>query len=362
MRRIPWLRTFQLLSVSAFVLAIPQVAVACGCYPITTALDSYERSDLVVIARLYSVEKATGSEHPFGSDISSATMVVEQVFKGDVKINDKLTFAQGHEVVGCRWSFEGRPLGERYLLYLFKPEKPSDPWYISTCNGSGNVELAKDDLLYLNNMEQRRGQTRISGRVSVEGDLNTEGRKIRISGGNKTYFATIDKDGVYELYDVPPGTYTLEPVLPFGWKVDEFLLTRPPTRANFYRRPSNRVVFTLRPHKHFGVHIRLALNNHISGRVYDSRSKPLSWVCVSLVPTNDQSFIACNDLTDDHGRFRIDSVAAGTYFLIFNYEHKPARLANVPALYYPGVAEREKAKTITVKHGERVTGLKIVIN
>jgi len=30
-------------------------------------------------------------------------------------------------------------------------------------------------------------------------------------------------------------------------------------------------------------------------------------------------------------------------------------------LYYPGVSEREKAKTITLKHGEIVNNLKVVI-
>ena len=166
-----------------------------------------------------------------------------------------------------------------------------------------------------------------------------------------------------KLYDVPPGRYVLEPELKFGWKVDEFDLTRPPTRLELMqgRRPSNRVAFTLRPRSHFGVDMRLKLSNHVSGTIYDSNSRPMQWVCVSLVPANDESLLACNSLTDEHGHFQMDSVEAGTYVIIFNYENKITTRMPFPKLYYPGVPERENAKTITLKHGESLNNLSVVI-
>src|SRR5205823_1127142 len=144
-----------------------------------------------------------------------------------------------------------------------------------------------------NNMNSVRGRTRISGVLDVDSseDLSLDGRTIRIIGKHKTYIAKTDKNGVYELYDVPPGRYVLEPELEFGWKVDEFHLTRQPTRFELMhgRAPSNRIAFTLRPRRHFGVDIRLRLSNHVSGTIYDSKSKPMQWVCVSVVPVNDES-------------------------------------------------------------------------
>src|SRR5689334_16222607 len=78
-------------------------------------------------------------------------------------------------------------------------------------------------------------------------------------------------------------------------------LTRAATRPELMhgRRPSNKVAFTLRPRSHFGVDLRLKLSNHVSGTIYDSNLKPMQWVCVSLVPANDESSLACNSLTDE---------------------------------------------------------------
>jgi hypothetical protein len=343
------------------MLMMAQVVAACGCYPFTAVLDDYEKADIVLMPRLLSLEKATNPKPRFGGEISGATMMVERVYKGDLKVDDKLTLSQGDETLGCSWSFDRRTVGERYLLYLDKPEGPSDPWYISICNGSKLLEFAKGDLLYLNNIDKRRGSTRIYGVINPDGDLDLEGRRIRIIGKSRTYFATIDKDGVYELYDVPAGRYVLEPELPFGWKVEEFRLTVPPKWLE-PERPSDRVAFILRPRRHFGIDIELALSNHVSGTILDANSKPLKSVCVSLAPASDESFLACNDFTDERGRFRINSVRAGQYVLILNYENKPTADMPFPKLYYPGVKERKKATTISVTHGENVTGLIAVLN
>ncbi len=356
--------SFILFSICIF-LSSPQIASACGCYPYSTVLEDFEKADIVVIARLVSLEKTTDPKPRYGGDINSATMVVEKVFKGDVKSNEKLTFGQGDEVLGCSWSFYQKMIDHQYLLYVYKPEGPLERWYIGTCNRSRDLEYANDDLLYLNNIDKMRGHTRISGVLHVESmeDVSLEGRKIRVIGKRKTYVATTDKNGVYELYDVPPGRYVLEPELKFGWKVDEFHLTRRPTRSERIhgRAPSNKIAFTLRPRRHFGVDIRLELSNHVSGTIYDSNSKPMQWVCVSLAPANDESSLACNSLSDKLGRFQVDSVEAGTYVIILNYENKRTASMPFPKLYYPGVTERAKAKTITIKHGEIVNNLRVVI-
>ena len=56
-------------------------------------------------------------------------------------------------------------------------------------------------------MNKVPGRTRISGVLSEGGlaRLSLGGQTIRIIGRNKTYGTKTDKNGVYELYDVPPG-------------------------------------------------------------------------------------------------------------------------------------------------------------
>ena len=349
----------------AFLL-LPNMAAACALASKPTVLQAYNKSDVVVIARAISVEKLTDQSQKTmtGTVVSSTTMKVENVFKGNLRVGDTMVFGQGNGI-RCTWVFYESDIGKEYLFYLNSPSKDQKLWYEYGLGRSNLRQNAADDLLYLNKLDKVRGRTRISGVLAEDGlaGLSLEGQTIRIIGRSKTYVTKTDKDGVYELYDVPPGRYVLAPKLKFGWNVDEFSLTRPFTRVELMhgRRQSNRVAFTLRPRSHFGVDLRLKLSNHVSGTIYDSNSKPMPWVCVSLVPANDESFLACNSLTDELGRFQIDSVEAGTYKIIFNYENKITPRMPFPKLYYPGVPEREKAKTITLKHGESANNLSVVI-
>lgn len=349
----------------AFLL-LPNMVVACARASKPTVLQAYDGSDVVIIGRAISVEKLSDqSQKPMtGTLVSSTTMEVEKVFKGKLRIGDEIVFGQGNGI-RCTWVFYEEDIGKEYLFYLSSPAGGERLWYEHGLGRSQVLERAADDLLYLNKMDKVRGRTRISGVLDNDGlaGLSLEGQPIRINCKNGTYMTKTDKNGVYELYDVPPGRYVLEPQLKFGWKVGEFNLTRPPTRLELMhgRRPSNRVAFTLRPGRHFGVDIRLVLSNHISGTISDSTSKPMPLVCVSLVPANDEILLACNSLTDELGRFQIDSVETGTYIIIFNYENKITPRMPFPKLYYPGIPERDKAKTITLKHGESVNNLNVVI-
>jgi len=132
------------------------------------------------------------------------------------------------------------------------------------------VESAKDDLLYLENIDKVRGRTRVSGKVTRDGgdDENYAGQQVRIIGKHKSYIATTDKDGVYELYDLPPGRYTVEPVLQPGWKIEGWVITRQQTRAEWKRSklhlpPLTKRWFILRAKKHFGADISLVPANKI---------------------------------------------------------------------------------------------------
>lgn len=347
----------------AFLL-LPTIVVACALPKKPTVLQAFDESDVVVIARAISVEKGADLlQTPIiGTPVTATTMQVEKVFKGNLRVDDKIVFGQGNGI-RCTWVFREEDIGDEYLFYLDSPPAGETLWYEYGLGRSASMEGAAEDLLYLNKLDKVRGRTRISGNLDVEDDgLSLEGQRIRIIGKNKTYVATTNKNGVYELYDVPPGRYVLEPDLQHGWKVDELYVMRT-SKGLGWRVPLNvaRVAFTLRPRKHFGVDLKLKLSNHVRGAIYDSNRKPMQWVCVSLVPANDESFLACNDLTDEQGRFRFDAVEAGNYVIILNYENKMTAAMPFPKLYYPGVQEREKAQTITVKHGESINNLNVVI-
>ena len=355
----------RLLLLLVFFLIVPRAAHACGCYPNTTVLNAYENSDLVIIARLKSVTKGPSR---FNSGISHVTMTVERVFKGNTKAGADLMFGQGEPTLDCSWDFFENQVGETFLFYLAQPEKPSEPFYVSTCNRSRGLEGAKEDLLYLENVDKRRGHTRVSGVVERNSlDIDDEsGQQVRIVGKNKTYIATTDKDGVYEIYDLPPGRYSLEPVLQPGWKIDEWLLTRPWTQADWRRSerdlpPRTKVWFTLRPKKHFGANITLALANRIAGRVTTPTGQPLDRVCVSLISIEDSDAQACDGFTKADGSFGIEGVGTGSYRLLINYENIRSSHQPFTKMFYPGVSNAEDAKVLTVKFSESIEGLRFVV-
>src|SRR4029453_9608980 len=133
---------------------------ACVGLPIPTVLDEYERADVIITARIVSIEK-TKEPDPMHFNIRSATMVVQKVFKGNVKVQDAISFAQGNGI-DCLWEFDEKMIGREYLLYLNPPEKASDLWYLGQ-GRSTEVSNAANDLLYLNNVDKVQGKTRVSG-------------------------------------------------------------------------------------------------------------------------------------------------------------------------------------------------------
>lgn len=349
-------------------LFLPDVANACGCRPkMTAVLDEFETSDLVVIARVTALIK--GPNRFPTSDISHSTAVIEKVFKGDIKAGDEIRLGQGDPILDCSWDFFPSSVGDKFLFYLDRPEKPSEPFWVSTCRRSSGVEYAKDDLLYLENIDKVRGRTRVSGVVERddEDDENLAGHQVRITGRNKSYIATTDKDGVYEIYDLPPGRYTIEPLLQSGWRIDHWLITREETRTEWRRSnkglpPLTRRAFTLRARKHFGADIILTLANRIAGRVTTATGEPLNQVCVSLVSPDETDSSACQDFTDTDGTFKMESIEAGSYQLVINHKNIRSTHHRFPKQYYPGVVNAADAKVFTLKSGESIEGLNFVVS
>ena len=104
------------------------IAMACSCGPTGTVLDEYEESDVVIIARVLSVEKVKepgeDEDEHYVDNVRSTTVVVERVYKGNVRVRDELVFRQGSGA-DCIWTFNEKLIGMRILFYLNTPEPPA---------------------------------------------------------------------------------------------------------------------------------------------------------------------------------------------------------------------------------------------
>jgi len=344
-----------------------QTASACTCGPQPTVLESFDRSDEVVIVRVISVEKVEDTdEHHYVDGFRSATVVVEKVFKGKLKIRDEIVFGQGGGA-DCIWTFNEESVGHQLLFYLNRPERLSDRsylpskdpglWFAFGCGRSTGLEGATDDLLYLENITKRRGKTRISGTIGgwQNPDLDVEGKRIKIIGSKKTYATKTDKDGVFEIYDLPPGKYFVEPEMPAGWKIDpSWLRYSPSVVGNEYGQPElkspKQVAIMLAPKKHAGVDIVFAIDNFVRGRVLGPKGKPMHRVCVYLLRPGQEAW-GPSDCTDEQGRFEISSILQGEYVLVANQDGKPSDREPFGKVFYPNVSERDRAAMISIGPG-----------
>ena len=326
---------------------------ACIGLPIPTVLDAYERADVVITARLVSIEK-TKEPDSIHNNIRSATMVVQKVFKGNVKVEDAISFAQGNGI-DCLWTFDEKMIGREYLLYLNPPDEASTLWSAAQ-DRSSEVSDAANDLLYLNNLDKVRGQTRVSG--TLDDDFPLAGKKVRIIGKNNTFQTAIDEHGVYEVYGLPPGKYLIAPEIPYGWIIDRDegypTVSERPMHSKLYK------AFTLKPKRHAVIDFAFKIDNAVEGHVYDQNGRPLGDANIALRPEKDDVGES-SQFIDKKGRFKFESVSAGRYNLMV-YEDKPGsgRITRV-SYYDPQKSQLLTTLTVNIKHGESMRGLKIIV-
>ncbi|HEU4510301.1 MAG TPA: carboxypeptidase-like regulatory domain-containing protein, partial [Pyrinomonadaceae bacterium] len=349
----------------AFILSATQTAKACSCGPRPPLLDSFEEAQEVVIVRVLSVRKVEKTDEQSNVDgVRSATMVVDKVFKGQLKVRDEIVFGQGNGA-DCIWTFNEESVGREYLFYLTRPEtltksdrtylpsKEPGLWFAFGCGRSTGLAGATEDLLYLENMSKRRGQTRISGTIGggfQHPDIDVAGKKIKIIGEKKTYETKTDKNGVFEIYNLPPGKYAIEPELSAGWKIDPYWLRYSSSIVSSeFEQPKKKSVkqveILLEPKKHASVEIVFDVDNTVRGRVIGPKGRPMDRVCVYLWPPGAEPW-GSFDCTDEQGRFEITSVPKGEYVLVANRDGKLSSQEPFRRTFYPNVAERGRAAVI----------------
>ena len=357
-----------LLLALAALLCGARSAYACSCGPSPTVLDAYERAEVIVLTRVVSVEK-TENAAPKGrmsdgtnyvAGVKSTTVIVEKAFKGNVKARDEMTFAQGGGA-DCIWTFAEADVGRRFLFYLIRL-KGATVWLAGTCGRSGSLESVADDLLYLNNLAKTRGRARVSGTVSFDGPdaPSVAGRRIRISGAGKSYEVKTDENGVYEIYDLPAGRYSVEPEIPHGWRVGRFWLGHSPSFAGSEAtRSPTKIPIVLANKRHAGLDLRFEIDNAVRGKIFDKEGRPMNGVCLDLVPADGSKGKYLADCTEREGAFEIDEIPPGSYVLVVNDDGEVTASEPFKTFYYPNVASREEAAVINISAGEFVENLHI---
>jgi hypothetical protein len=361
-----------LLAFSTALLVCSQNSFACTCAPQQTTLDAFERSDLTIIAKAVSIKKFNGSipiSIPAGHFLESVQMVVEKVYKGDVKNGEEIMYIQGGWS-GCSFTFKEKDIGNKYLLYLNEPIDNHRRYYeVTTCERSNLLNYVRDDLLYLDNLEKVRGKTRISGSLGIWNNREgpgLSGRKIRLIQKDKIWETTTDKYGVFEVYDLPPGEYLIEPEIPNGWRIEKtyiqaFAASVIRNRINDIRGPIESIPILLEEKRHAGLDIFFITDNAIRGRILSPSGQPMEGVCLDVIPINGRQSMPPFGCTNINGEYEIDEIPTGKYMIAANADGKLSAHEPFETFYYPGTFNKRKAKVLSVGEGTFISGINMQI-
>jgi hypothetical protein len=330
------------------ILFSPNSAKACLCFTPTDALWAFDESENVGIFQIQTVEKYAEGEKGYGyNGYKQATLKVQKVFKGKIKVGDTFAFRQGGNG-DCVWVFNENNVGDEMLLYLGKKPKQNKLWEIFICSRSQFKKAANADLYYLENMKKYQGKTRIAGtltkyiRPSFKGEKSSfeflSGININISGEGKNINLKTDKNGVYEIYDLPPGKYIITPDKINGFKFSD---------SSFSEE------IELGEEDQKGVDFDFEVANQISGTVFDTNGIPITEACLEMFPVQGDKLKSYDlyECVAENGFFKFDEIPPGNYVISIKIESKEPNKTETKIIYYPNALKREDAAQITVSAG-----------
>lgn len=323
----------------------------CSCGGSTSVCGSFASAQAVFVGSVTNVENQMakaedGREFVVGQ---VARVQVEEPFKG-MKQSEVVFRSYG---TSCDPEYK---TGQRWLFYAIY-NKEDEAWNIRACDRSSLIEGAADDLHYLRALPESRTKTRIGGKLIDASNKPMMGIKVKISNGSSTKEVFTDKDGVYEVYGLAPGKYKIRPEVSPNITV-RFSMSS--SGDDFTSRDA--IGVTLKEKSCAGVSYYFSEKTIITGRVFGVDGRALQDVCVRLLLRDTPEATGfLLDCTDKEGRFKIDEIPLGEYFLVANDDGRISGKEPFPTVYYPGVLEKQKATLLTFASGDKLEDFDIHI-
>ena len=337
---------------------------ACSCGGQPSPGEALKDASDVLIGYVKKVEnlvKSQTSEVPEITGEQKVWVRVDKQYKGAKK--DEIVLLQpGHN---CAPKYA---VGEKRLLYAAF-DRRTKTWEVYGCGRGGLLENVADDLKFLEALPDSAQRTRISGEISHYETTPQKGFhrvknfsdiKVNILGEKKNWVIYTDDQGVYELYDLAPGKYKIQPEFPEGFKV-----RFPMPFGRVLDGDYHKIEVEVTAKSCVGADFLLKADNEISGKVFGTDGRIMPKLYLDLISAEvpeehaSRNYFRVYGYTNDEGSYTLNDIPAGKYLIVINKENTPSD--PYPRVYYPGVLEKEKATIITLSIGDKRTNYDIHI-
>jgi hypothetical protein len=239
--------------------------------------------------------------------------------------------------------------GRRYLVF---PRRQDGRLRDGNCFQGRDIETATEDVRQVRDYFSGKLHANVYGRITMVGSgWPVPGVKVSTSRGLRTYSASTDSDGLYELQLPAEGGYRIRADLaPYESGPKEV----------FFPGPGCAV-------RDFG----LTIDTTISGKVFDDRGQPLKGAEVGLirldrVPAPEQPTIVARAYTEEADTsFKFTNIPLGRYLIVFNPGGPTSNSwLGLPfeSTYHPPGATRTSARTVEVNSpGAHLKGMDLAV-
>ena len=318
-------------------------ADACSCASSGPPCEATWAVDAVFSGRVRSIERVPDVPDGQFPAFLRITFDVEQGFvnaqPGPIVVTTPSSGA------ACGYDFTE---GHRYLVYASR--RNSAELSTGICTRTRPLEEARGDLAYLMGLGQQPARSRVYGRVKRwhRDPFEAEGAdygpvenvlvSVRATAFSRDVFT--DRNGRYEVLDVPTGPLTITLVPGFGYQAGA--LEREAELLN--RRACIAGDFTI-------VQVAAA-----SGTIVDAQDRPLAGVLVDAVASELAGYspppFQRPARTDASGRFEFENLPPGEYVFGVNLTANAGSRASGPPIFFPGTATPADAIVFTLNPGD----------
>lgn len=342
-----------------FLFCLPATAEACTCaFGGGAPCQEYWRADAVFSGTIIGskVVKITNEQYPRSERQLrvAITHAYRGVEGGQVEISTGLGGGD------CGYGFS---LNKTYLIYAFRSEQDGK-LHTSICSRTRPISDIADDVAFFNTLSTSDSGSVIFGQVTKRNYFWKEGEnwykpvadaEVTLEGQGEKRELKSDAEGNFRVTGLPPGDYKALLKLPPG------LLRNSYVKDEGARVVENEVKLAARGCAQ--TDFFLESDTRVSGKVTDATGRavpnlPLEMRGADADTRNINTFLHAQ--TNQEGAFEFKVVPPGDYWLGFRIMSSQSTQP-YPRTFYPGVQTRAAAKIISIKEGESLNGLELLM-